>query len=395
MVNLPSDELKYWSDLEVRLKDFSEERLSQNKFVRKVFNKLKDSESWILVIRTVFATPADLWEILNSLYQNNRIAFFQIYAARVFSEKILNNELIENKARNVLTGTYAHLPSLGLDDPKCLILPILFTDREAIIDLFYENLITRYNLKPFFPSQTSTPRPLQEAVDKNRIQQLLNTYERAQKNRIKRKSQIWRVISDADSLKIFFRREKRSTTAIKILSHNEFIKTADWKIFIFSSTGTRLDAYLGREPKRTLEIANYLANKLYRTNFDYTEKTLEYPLVSILPLLDALQQGNEAIVKLLGIRVKNAPLPGSPIIEIKSGSSELINANITDLAENHDLQLMSDLSNLNNIVISIDGRLFNLYFNIIGDKALITCSNKGYSEEEKRKVEQFFNSIAA
>ena len=93
--------------------------------------------------------------------------------------------------------------------------------------------------------------------------------------------------------------------------------------------------------------------------------------------------------------MKNAPLPGSPIIEIKSGSSELINANITDLAENHDLQLMSDLSNLNNIVISIDGRLFNLYFNIIGDKALITCSNKGYSEEEKRKVEQFFNSITA
>jgi hypothetical protein len=103
--------------------------------------------------------------------------------------------------------------------------------------------------------------------------------------------------------------------------------------------------------------------------------------------------GNEKIVQLLGIRVRNVPLDGSPIMEIRSSNNEPINKNIVRLEKDHNLLLLSDLSALESAIVLIDGLSFNLRFNEEPEKVVITCSNKGYNEEEKKRVEDYFASL--
>jgi len=393
MAEIDPIELKFWEDLEVSLKEICEDSFSDEKCIRKLYNKLKESESWELIIKSQFGEQSDLYSALSRLYSTNPKIFFQIFAVRLFADKIFNNNLITDKAKMLLDDKNKQLLSLDLDDPKCLILPIFFTNRDAIIDLFYENLISKFNIKNFYSSKVSLPNTQKESPDKELIEKLLKKYDTSKKKRIKRKSHVWWVTKEGDKLKIYFRREKRAATPIKIVSHNEFIKTADSKILIFSEDGRRLDAYLGKEPKRTLEIANYLAQQLYDKQISYEEKLMDFPKSKLEPFVSAIKSGNEKIVQLLGIRVKNVPLDGSPIMEIRSSNNEPINKNIVRLETDHKLVLLSDFSALESAIVLIDGLSFNLRFNEEPEKVVITCSNKGYNEEEKKRVEDYFSSL--
>jgi len=388
----PAD-LKFWGNLEVSLKEVCEDITPNERCVKKLFNKLKESESWELAIKSQFGPHSDLFSSLSQLYTSNPTLFFQIFAARIFADKIVDNDLITEKAKKILSGKNEELLSLELDDPKCLVIPIFFTNQDAIVDLFYENLISKFNIKNFYSSKTPAPKESKVNADKDSIDKLLKKYDNSKKKRIKRKSHVWWVIEEGNKLKIYFRREKRAATPIKVVSHNEFIKTADSKILIFSEDGRRLDAYLGKEPKRTLEIANYLAQQLYDPQIVYEEKIMEYPKPLLEPFISAIKNGNEKIVQLLGIRVRNVPLDGSPIMEIRSSNNEPINKNIVHLETDHKLVLLSDLSALESAIVLIDGLSFNLRFNEEPEKVVITCSNKGYNEEEKKRVEDYFSSL--
>ena len=120
---------------------------------------------------------------------------------------------------------------------------------------------------------------------------------------------------------------------------------------------------------------------------------MEYPKPLLEPFISAIKNGNEKIVQLLGIRVRNVPLDGSPIMEIRSSNNEPINKNIVHLETDHKLVLLSDLSALESAIVLIDGLSFNLRFNEEPEKVVITCSNKGYNEEEKKRVEDYFSSL--
>jgi len=393
MAELVPNEMKFWANLDVSLKEICEETVIAEKCIKKLFNKLKDSESWEIIIKSQFDSNLDLYSILTQIFHSDKALFFQIFAAKVFSDKILNNELIVNKAKLILEGENKKLLSVEFDDPKCLILPILLTNRDAIVDLFYENLITKFNIKTFYAAKETETKKTLTNITKETIQKLLNKYDNSKKKRIKRKSHVWWVISEGDHLKIYFRREKRVATAIKFVTHNEFFKTADAKILIFSENGNRLDAGLGREPKRSLEIANFLAQQLFDPNISYEEKIMEFPKETILPFVNAIKEGNEKIAKIIGIRVKNAPLDGSPILEIRSSSNEPINKNIRELEKRHNLLIISDPANILNAIVLIDEISYNLHFNVKSKTVVITCSNKGYRDEEKKNVEKFFESI--
>jgi hypothetical protein len=393
MINLDSTEIKYWGDLGVPLKDFCEETVLEEKCIRKLVNKLKESGSWELILKSQYSSDLDLYTTLSQIFYSNKILFFQIFAAKIFSDKIHNNELIVNKAKKILEGENRKLLSIELDDPKCLILPIFLTNRGAIVDLFYENLITKFNIKTFYSAKGTEIKKSLSAINTETVQKLLTKYDTSKKKRIKQKSHVWWVISEDDRLKIYFRREKRSKTAIKFVTHNEFFKTADAKILIFSENGNRLDAGLGREPKRSLEIANFLGQQLFDPAIAYEEKIMEFPKETIQPFVTAIKEGNEKVVKIWGIRVKNAPLEGSPIFEIRSSVNEPINMNIRELEKQHNFVLISDPSNILNATVLIDEIPYNLHFNVRTKTVVITCSNKGYREEEKKNVEKFFKSI--
>jgi hypothetical protein len=393
MAEIDPADPKFWENLEVSLKEVCEGITPNEKCVKKLYNKLKESESWELAIKSQFGNHSDLLSTLSQLSAANSTLFFQIFAARIFADRIVDNDLITEKAKKTLVGKNKELLSLELDDPKCLVIPIFFTNHNAIVDLFYENLISKFNIKNFYSVKKPVPKEPKSIANIDSIDKLLKKYDNSKKKRIKRKNHVWWVIEEGDKLKIYFRREKRAATPIKVVSHNEFIKTADSKILIFSDNGKRLDAYLGREPKRTLEIANFLAQQLYDPQIVYEEKVMEYPKPLLEPFISAIKNGNEKFVQLLGIRVRNVPLDGSPIMEIRSSNNEPINKNIVHLEKDHNLLLLSDLSSLESATVLIDGTAFNLRFNEDPEKVVITCSNKGYNEEEKKKVEKYFSSL--
>jgi hypothetical protein len=393
MTILDSTEVKFWGNLDVSLKEICEDITIEEKCIKKLFNKLKDLECWEIAIKIQFNSHSDLYTTLSQIFHSNKTLFFQIFATKVFSDKILDNQLIIDKATKILAGDKRKIIPIVSDDPKCLVLPIFLTNPDAIVDLFYENLITKFNIKTFYAmKETETKKPLMD-ITKDTIQKLLNKYDNLKKKRIKRKSHVWWVISDGDQLKIYFRREKRAATAIKFVTHNEFIKTADAKILIFSENGNRLDAGLGREPTRSLAIADFLAQQLFDPNISYEEKIMEFSKETIFPFVNAIKAGDEKIAKILEIRVKNAPLEGSPIVEIRSSVNEPINKNIRELEKKHNLLLISDSANILNATVLIDDIPYKLHFNVKSETVVITCSNRGYRDEEKKNIERFFESI--
>jgi hypothetical protein len=202
MAAIDPKELKFWGDLEVSLKEVCEDITPNERCIKKLYNKLKESESWELSIKSQFGEHSDLYSALSQLYTNNPTVFFQIFASRIFADKILNNDLITEKAKKILGDKSQYLLSLELDDPKCLVIPIFFTNHEALIDLFYENLISKFNIKNFYSSKTPVPKEPKENSDKESIEKLLKKYDNSKKKRIKRKSHVWWVTEESDKLKI-------------------------------------------------------------------------------------------------------------------------------------------------------------------------------------------------
>ena len=225
------------------------------------------------------------------------------------------------------------------------------------------------------------------------VQRILDSYQRGMRGD-RRKIHVMWVMAHDGKIKIIFRKDKRSTTVIKKTIHNEAIKTADQKIFVFSDNGSKLSAYLGREPKKTVEIAQHLAGKLFARTMIFNEDIIKKPVIFLDRFINAIQETNPQRVKLFAITTVNTPLSNLPKIEIRSRGRETINQNIIELAStSHALPLILSHSDLQNATIQIQEQKFKLHFEIEGENVIIKCSDKGYNAEKKQIISEYFDSF--
>jgi hypothetical protein len=395
MIRLPEPEKQFWLDMNVRLAEFCALRLNDQNFSKKVYRKLKSTDqTWYkLLIKELGAEYDGLFSLLQSLYHQNKTLFCQIYALKLFSDSIGNIDLIIQKAKDVLGDEYSIYEVLSEDDPRALILPIFLHDRDAIFDLYCDNVLKKSTIRTFSLISGSSGPIHTSQISTERVQRIMDAYQRAKRGDHRRIVVMW-VLSQNEKIKIIFRRDKRSTTVIKKTAHNEAIKTADQKIFVFTENGSKLSAYLGREPAKTLEIAQYLAEKLFGQTITFNEEIIKKPVRVLDRFIDAILQINDPRVKLLAITVLNAPLSDQPMIEIRSMGRGLINQNIIELnSPSHALPLITNHSDLQSVTVQIQAQRFKLHFEVYGENVVIKCSNKGYNSEKKRIIEEYFNSF--
>lgn len=393
MIHLPSSEIQFWLDINVKLEEFCNLRLSDQNHAKRLFKILKASkQAWYKVLKKELGTEEDnLYSILLTQYNQNKIFFCQIFTLKKFSDSIGNIDLIINKARHVLNEEYPQYEALSADDKRALILPIFLHDTtNSIFDLYCDNTLKKSSIKTYYSLSVTHPvNPTQITVEK--IQRIMDAYQREKRGE-KRKIHVMWVMSENGKIKIVFRRDKRSTTVIKKTVHNEAIKTADQKIFVFTDNGSKLSAYLGREPKKTLEIAQFLAGRLFGQTFAYNEDIIKKPLIVLDHFIEAVQQSNNQRVKLLAITALNAPLSNLPMIEIRSLGNGLINENISEFSS-HGIPLITNHSYLTNVTVLIQNQRYRLHFEINGEDVIIKCSEKGYNAEKKRIIESYFDSF--
>jgi hypothetical protein len=375
------------------LAEFCELPLNDQKHAKKIYNGLKESEqTWYTLLIRDFQADGGLFSFLQTQYHRNKILFCQIYALKKFSDNIGNTELIINKAREILGEDFPGYEILTGDDPRGLILPIFHRSRDAIIDLYCDNVMKNSKIKTYNAILGfSQGHPSEISMES--IQRIMNAFQRG-KGRDRRKIHVMWVKNHNGKIKIIFRKDKRSTTVIKKTEHNEAIKTADQKIFVFEENGSILSAYLGREPKKTLEIAQHLAGKLFGRTIIFNEDIIKKPVRVLDRFIDAMQQENNQRVKLFAITAVNTPLSNSPKIEIRSRGRGLINQNIIELiSTSHALPLVTNHSDLLNVTVQIQEQKFKLHFEIEGESVVIKCSDKGYNTEKKRLISEYFDSF--
>ena len=394
MIRLPEAEKLFWLDINVRLAEFCALPLGDQKHAKRIYRILKASEqTWYRLLIKDFRAEGDgLFSFLQTQYHQNKTFFCQIYALKKFSDSIGNTELIINKARVVLGDEYPIYEVLAEDDPRGLILPIFHRSRDAIIDLYCDNVLKKSSIKTYNSiSGFSQDRPSQ--ITQESVQRIMDTYQRGKRGD-RRKIHVMWVMSQNGEIKIIFRRDKRSTTVIKKTAHNEAIKTADQKIFVFSENGSKLSAYLGREPKKTLEIAQHIAGKLFGRSMIFNEDIIKKPVIVLDRFIAAIQQTDNQRVKLFAITAVNTPLSNFPKIEIRSRGRGLINQNIIELSSSsHALPLVTSHSDLQNATVQIQEQKFKLHFEIEGENVIIKCSDKGYNAEKKRIIAEYFDSF--
>jgi|GEM_PF-1965462 len=394
MVRLPDQEKLFWLDLNVRLAEFCELPLNDQKHARKIYNLLRASEqTWYrLLIKDFNAGSGGLFSFLLTQYHQDKTFFCQIFALKKFSDTIEDMDMIINKAKDVLGEEYPIYEVLTEEDPRGLILPIFHRSRDAIIDLYCDNVLKRSSIRTYNSILGFREgQPAQVTIES--VQRILDSYQRGMRGD-RRKIHVMWVMAHDGKIKIIFRKDKRSTTVIKKTIHNEAIKTADQKIFVFSDNGSKLSAYLGREPKKTVEIAQHLAGKLFARTMIFNEDIIKKPVIFLDRFINAIQETNPQRVKLFAITTVNTPLSNLPKIEIRSRGRETINQNIIELAStSHALPLILSHSDLQNATIQIQEQKFKLHFEIEGENVIIKCSDKGYNAEKKQIISEYFDSF--
>jgi len=388
---MDKDKTQYWERLDVSLEDILEETENiREKIITKVVNKLGQNDDWLKVLRVVLGKEGDLQSILSDLYAHKRDTFYEIYASAKFSDRIVDQSLIRKKADRILTAKYSETLALKLEDPKPLTLPLFLVNADALVDLYYDDLLGKSSIRSYFYEHTTSALHDFSALNKQQVQRFIQGYERTRRKSQRRRSRIWWLINEDGKIKIFFRREKKGRTAVRKVDHNEFIKTADWKIFVFSENGKKLDVVSNREPKRAVKIANYVASQIFGIEIAYEEKHTEIPRATLQGFVTAIKTQS---IDILELRVRNAPIDGSPYLDLRSNSSNSLNKAVTDLAEINQLNLLSDPTKIQSAKIRLKGKTFNIKFEPVGSYIRIVCRNKGYGEKERRVIEEFFNSL--
>jgi hypothetical protein len=142
-----------------------------------------------------------------------------------------------------------------------------------------------------------------------------------------------------------------------------------------------------REPKRTVKIAEFIVRKLTGQKVKYVEVINQYDSIKVDEFINRLKSNEIGNAKLLSIKVRNAPLANSPMIELQC--SECLVPTMKDLEENHNLSLATRSADVLSLRIQLDGRAYSLKTRVEGNEIEFISDNRNLPDLDKQKISQF------
>jgi hypothetical protein len=387
-MTLPNE---YWESLGISIEDITDrEAQLKGKICRRLANKLeKLSEDCLPELRRTYKVRGkSLLEALQFLYHRSKDEFRELFALAVFAERKINPEIIYSIAsRKLNDSSLSRRISDKTIDSLTLLLILLKDDPQNLRQIYYDYLTQRSTFKKFVCEPRLSDRMVLNRFGFEKIESLLQEFETTRSYKQNRPVKLWWFDSDDEKGRIVFRREKSARSELRLVRRNEFHKTGDEKIFLFSDYGNVLDVFSRREPSRTVKIAEFIVRKLTGQKARYHEVINQYDSVKVDEFIDRLITGKIGNAKLLSIKVRNVPLVNSPMIEL--ACSESLMPTLKDLEENHDLNLMTRSADVLSLRIQVDGRAYSLRTRAEGNEIEFITDNRNLLDTEKGKISEF------
>jgi hypothetical protein len=381
---------EFWESLGISIDDIVDKEVElEEKICQRLAHKLESlSEDYFQIVKDTYKIDGDsLVEIARSLYSSSRPEFIDLFALAVFAEKGINPKIVYEVGSKRLKDALARRISDRTIDSDAVLLPLLKTDPECLRQVYYEYLIQRSSFKRYV-CEPRLANPLNlKRVSFKKMENLLQTFEKKRRIRLRRPIKLWWFDSDDEKGRIVFRREKNARTHLKLVAKNVFQKTGDEKIFIMRDGGNVLEIYSRREPRRTVKIAEFIIYSLTGQSIRYSEVINRFGSARVDDFINRLKSNGIVNASLLSVKVRNVPLANSPMMELQC--SECVVPAIKELEEKHSLTIATRSADILGLRIKLDGRIFNLKTKVEGSDIEILSDNKNLRDPDKQKISQF------
>lgn len=392
-MRIPRETREYWESLGIPIDDLTDRQTRlKSRIYTRLKNKLeKQSENWFPTISKSFAlTSASAAQALEELDSKSALDFVNLMALAAFADFKISPRIIFGVARSVLGAPYVRrIDNLSIDS-NAILLPLFQKKPEGLKQVFYEYLIQRSEL-PKYVLTPRLPRPIPfERFEFTQIDTFLQKYEQGRRASIRREIKLWWFDKNNGGARLVFRREKNARSQLKLVRTNEYFKTGDEKIFLFTDGGGSLSLLSRREPLRTLRIAEYLVYRLSGFRGNYGRVINQLTVGKLGEFITRLAAGRISGATLVSIKVRNAPVVGSPSLEVSSPDSD-VTPSIEDLELSHSLPMLEHPADILGFAVALGQRVVRVRTDVEGDKVTLKLNNRNLREDEKAAVAEFFS----
>jgi len=378
----------FWESLGVSIEDILDKKneLGDDQICQRLAHKLENlSVDFFPTVKSVFNIEGNsLVDVLQSLYAASKPDFIDLFALATFAEKKINPDIVYEVASKNLQGDWARRIADKTVESIALLLPIFKNNRDGLCQIYYEYLIQRAPMRKYVnepPLQKEAPL---NGLTNDKISAMIKQFEKAKSPKQQRPIKLWWFDKKDGKMRVIFRREKGARSQLKLVERNVFQKTGDEKIFIISNAGNALEMYSAREPKRTKKIAEWIMTKVTGQDVKYSELIDSYDSSKLEGFINRLKGNHIKDTELLAIKVKNAPLINSPMIEIEC--SECVVPALDALKTTHKLPLINRPADILQLKIRFNQRTYQLKTRVQGSQIELISDNRNLRDFDKEKL---------
>jgi hypothetical protein len=389
-MQVPEASEDFWESLEISVRETIEERGKPKADLYKwLKSKLTNqSKFWYSTICQTFQVMGpSLTEVISRLDTASPGDFANLVGLAIFADRNINQKIVFDVCRSRLDQDWVERINKGEIDSVAVLLPMFRLDRELLKLVYYEHLVQFSEMHPFVLGPKLGSRLDFSLLDSNQVSNFLTAFEESLPERQRKETMLWWFDSAPDRMRIVFRREKKLSSIVKTVRKNRFLKGSDEKILVFSEGGNKLSLASKRQPGATLRIAEFIIRGLSRVEASYEPVINELTAERFGEFMNRLRSSKIPNAALVSLTIRNAPLLGSPLMEVNCFDADVTPA-LGDLLD-HGIDVTSNPSDIVKFGVRVFGRSYTIHTSIDDEVVTLSVDNRYLREEEKVRIEQF------
>lgn len=389
--HIQKNEREFWEKLEIPVDDALEFENPKKRPWQKLRNIIKKYPGWMDVMDAEDGKSYDFNLVFKNLFQKKKLFFYRVYFLTRFAETIDNNS-IKSRLPNQIYEKYKDKLESKEYEYKSLLYSIYKSNRTILENIFYDSLINGASLKSYTCAYSED------------IENFLNTWNNElltvhlkklnSTGKMRRRFHIWWFENSNEKIKILIRFESKRRSPIHQVTKNTFLKTAGDRIMIFSERGTKLEL-LAKEANVVANWFNLILTDKLKKHIQFQEVPYRYDSNKIFEFLKKVQLKQFVNISLLSLEVRNISIANSPTISLISSSFDPISDALSELEIKHKLLLLTNMNDIVNFTLGIDGMPYKVTVNTDNDTCHILFDNKSLLEKDKDHFRQVLNSVLA
>lgn len=312
MVKLGKDE-EIWTRIDIDNNQLREEAKTQSaEIVQEVAKRVGPNDLKVLAKGITLPKSITLANSIQAVYDRDFDRFMEIYYISEFIK--LKTRALDQIARIALKSQ----PSINIDETSDLALAYLLFKKNPMLlfDVYLRNQVINRSFDEYNLECTTRSRPKKDL--RLLTEEIVNQYLQDVDKKFgdSKSSKCWHVSQYSDSTELYIRREDEAVLMRKLVDNVPEIISKS-VILRFDKYGRNVDLWAEKDSVAK-RILNHLAIMMYDKNASYQAAIRANDASDVEMFLVQLMQGQDKKMKLLRIKMTNAPLEGSPKITLES-----------------------------------------------------------------------------